>query len=179
MPDRALAEQRRATALDPLAPINYDNTGDDLHYLGRDQEAIAASGRRSRSNPTFVFSLKSLCVIDADIGKLDDARQILRDRLLPLDGEKGSYSSWCKAAIAFRGHDQPELKRIAQDMEQAYAGGETSASQVGYTYALAAISMMRCAGSGNPATNTISASSTSASIRIFRPHSRPTRAGKH
>jgi hypothetical protein len=84
-----------------------------------------------------VFSLKSLCVIDADIGKLDDARQILHDRLLLLDGEKGSYSGWCEAAIAFRGRDQPELKRLAKDMEQAYAGGETSASQVGYTYALA------------------------------------------
>ena len=137
MPDRALAEQRRATALDPLAPINYDNTGDDLHYLGRNQEAIAAFRQALTLDPTFVFSLKSLCVIDADIGKLDDAKQILRDRLLPLDGEKGSYSGWCKAAIAFRGHDQSGLKRLAQDMEQAYAGGETSASQVGYTYALA------------------------------------------
>jgi adenylate cyclase len=137
MPERALAEQQKSTALDPLAPINYDNTGDVLHYLGRDREALAAFQQALTLDPTFVFSLKSLCVIYADSGKIEEAKQILHDRLVPLDGEDGSYSNWCKTSIALREHDRTGLKRLARSMEQAYAGGTSSASQVGYTYAAA------------------------------------------
>ena len=137
MPDRALAEQRKATALDPLAPINYDNAGDELHYLGRYQEAIAAFQQALTLDPAFVFSLKSLCVIYADTGRIEEAQQILHQQRVPWDGEGGSYSDWCKTAIALRGNDQIGLRRLAHDMEQAYAGGTLGASQVGYTYAVA------------------------------------------
>ena len=54
-----------------------------------------------------------LCVIDADIGKLDDAKQILRDRLLPLDGEKG-----IDALDRFMFRNQPFADHIDGDFQR-------------------------------------------------------------
>ena len=137
IPAAALARDRRASALDPLAPVYPDDAGQDLHALGRDEEAIAEFRKALTLDPNYAFALGDICTSYADTGKLNDATQILRGRLVAADGENGASTLGCEVAIARRKNDPRELKRLAQISEDLYAGGRASASGVAYPYAFA------------------------------------------
>ncbi len=136
-PEAALAQERRAVALDPLAPVIRLSIGDNLHLLNRNAEAAAEYQAALTIDPNFVFALSGLCLVDADMGKLDEAKKILSDRLIAVDGEDGPYTDFCRAIIAYRSGNLPELKRLATIAQQHYANGDMLASAVGWVYALA------------------------------------------
>lgn len=135
--DTALTEERRATALDPLALVNRINVGEDLRFLGKEEEAITEYKQVLALDPNFVFALSDICVAYADTGKLDVAKEVLRPRLVAVDGESGFYTTYCKSVIAYHRHDSRELKELAQAMERLYNKGNGSAAVVAYQYAFA------------------------------------------
>lgn len=137
IPEAALAWDRRAGAVDPLAPIYRTDAGLDLHALGRDEEAIAEFRTALTLDPNYAFALGGICTSYADTGKLNDATQVLRGRLLAADGENGANTLGCEVAIAGRKNDARELKWLAQLSEQLYADGGVTASEVAYPYAFA------------------------------------------
>jgi tetratricopeptide (TPR) repeat protein len=105
-----------------------------LHFLHRDEEAIAEFKRALALQPNFVFALGDLCTSYADTGRLREARQILHARLMPLYPEEGN-TSYCASHIANREHNNSELKEIAQRGEASYARGTLSAGLVAWPYA--------------------------------------------
>ncbi len=133
--DAAITAGRRAAALDPLAPIMRDNLGDYLHLSNRNGEAAVEYQAALTIDPNFVFALYGLCVVDADTGKLDEAKKILNDRLIAVDGVDGPNTDYCRAFIASHSGNWPELKRLATIAQQHYASGDTPASFVGFFYA--------------------------------------------
>ena len=137
LPEAAIARERRAAALDPLAPVFRSNIGDRLHLLNRNAEAAAEYQAALSLDPNFVFALVGLCQADVDMGKLDDAKKILSERLISTDGEDGPATDFCRGTIAFRIGDLPELKRLATIAPRLYARGDMPASFVGRTYAWA------------------------------------------
>jgi adenylate cyclase len=137
IPEAALAWDRRAGALDPLAPLYRSDAGLDLHALGRDEEAIAEFRTALTLDPNYAFALGGICASYADTGKLNDATQVLRGRLLAVDGEDGPNTLGCEVAIARRENDTPQLKRLAKISERLYAGSGVTASEVAYPYAFA------------------------------------------
>jgi tetratricopeptide (TPR) repeat protein len=127
-------EERRAAALDPLAPILRQNIGDDLHWLNRNAEAAIEYRAALTLDPNFVFALNGLCIAEADLGNLDTAKEILHNRLIAVDGEDGSATGSCRAAIALRGDDVQELKRLSSVASRQYANGDVPASSVALIY---------------------------------------------
>ncbi len=137
LPDAAIALGRRAAALDPLAPIMQDNLGDFLYLSNRDGEAAIEYQAALTIDPNFVFALNGLCLVDANMGKLEEAKKILNGRLIAVDGENGPYTDFCRTFIAYRSGDLVELKRLATITAQHFASGDRPASFVAYPYALA------------------------------------------
>ena len=113
LPDAAIALGRRAATLDPLAPIMRDNLGDFLYLSNRDGEAAIEYQAALTIDPNFVFALNGLCLVDANMGKLEEAKKILNGRLIAVDGENGPYTDFCRTFIAYRSGDLVELKRLA------------------------------------------------------------------
>ena len=138
--EAAVAQERRAAALDPLAPIHRSNIAFSLHYLNRYAEAAAEYKAALTLDPNFVYALDGLCQADADMGKIDEAKKILSDRLVSIErieGEEASTVDDCRIAIISRIGDLHELKRLATVAQRLYASGEMVASSVGFIYALA------------------------------------------
>ena len=73
IPEAALAWDRRAGAVDPLAPIYRTDAGLDLRALGRDEEAIAEFRTALTLDPNYAFALGGICMSYADTDKLNDA----------------------------------------------------------------------------------------------------------
>ncbi|HLY06609.1 MAG TPA: hypothetical protein VKR31_12770 [Rhizomicrobium sp.] len=136
LPGRWLAEHERAVALDPLSPTDRGNIGEALHVVGRDEDAIPEYRKALTLDPDLAFALSGLCAAYADTGKFADARAILNDRLVAVDGALGFYAIRCSASIA--NHEpgaRAELLSIARDAERGYAAGSVNAALVGLIYA--------------------------------------------
>ena len=137
LPARWLDEHRQAAALDPLSALDRENIAEALHALGRNDEAIMEYQRALTLDPDLVFTLAQLCVSYAERGSVEDAKKILNDRLIAVDGE-GNYSTRCRAAIAGRAPDPNKaLRALAQKAERANQAGKVSESLVGLIYAQA------------------------------------------
>jgi TolB-like protein/Tfp pilus assembly protein PilF len=132
--EKSVAEQRRAAELDPLVPAYRDNVGQALHFLRRDAEALLEFKRVLLFEPNFVLSLGNICSNYADAGELREAKQILRDQLIPLYREDPN-AIFCASSIAYRERDNRELKKIAQFAERLYARGALGASYLPFPYA--------------------------------------------
>lgn len=133
----SIVPERRAATLDPLAPAIRDILGDIFHRLGRYAEAAAQYQAALTLDPNFVFSLASLCRIDVEMGKIDEAKEILATRLISVDGENGPNTCLCRAIIAERSGDLPELRRLTTIALRLYASGDTTASRVALIYSVA------------------------------------------
>lgn len=134
--EAALAAERRAAVLDPLAPIHQENIGDVLLILNRKEEAARAFQAALTLDANFVFALYGICRIDAEAGKIDEANSTL-GRLIVAEGEDGSYTNGCKIEIARAKGDQQELERLARKSAQLYAAQNLPPTFVGLTYAYA------------------------------------------
>jgi serine/threonine-protein kinase len=137
LPEGWLSEHRQAAALDPLSPVDQENIAEALHALGRNDEAIAAYQMAIAMDPDLVFTLAQLCVSYAEKGSVEQAKGILNERLIAVDGE-GNYTARCRTAIA---RQEPgatnTLRKLAQDAERGHAEGRVGASLVGLIYAQA------------------------------------------
>jgi tetratricopeptide (TPR) repeat protein len=137
LPEGWLSEHRKAAALDPLSPLDEENIGEALHALGRNDEAIAEYQTAMAMDPDLVFTLAQLCVSYAEKGTIEQAKNILNERLLAVDGE-GNYTSRCRAAIAQQEPGAKDaLHALAQNAERGNAEGRVSASLVARIYAQA------------------------------------------
>jgi adenylate cyclase len=137
LPEAALAAERRAAEIDPLAPIIRESEGDDLHFLNRNADAAVAYESALTIDPGFEFALAGLCEADADIGKFAEATQILNERLVAADGADGSDTVGCKLIIAVREGDRREAMQLAAQIAQNYARGDMTASSVAAGYVVA------------------------------------------
>jgi tetratricopeptide (TPR) repeat protein len=135
LPERWLDEHRKAAALDPLSALDQENIGEALHALGRNDEAIVEYQKALALDPNLVFTLAQLCVSYAERGTVDDAKKILTERLIAVDGD-GNHTTRCRAAIAGREPDPKKaLRALAQDAERANQAGKVNESLVGLIYA--------------------------------------------
>jgi len=137
LPAASILPERRAAILDPLAPVIRDILGDIFHRLGKNAEAVAEYQAALTLDPNFVFSLASLCRIDVEMGKIDEAKEILTTRLIAVDGEDGPDTSLCRATIAAHNKDLPELRRQTAIASHLYASGDATASRVALIYSVA------------------------------------------
>ncbi|HEX4159241.1 MAG TPA: winged helix-turn-helix domain-containing protein [Rhizomicrobium sp.] len=137
LPERCLAEHRRAVSLDPLSALNRGNIGDSLHYLCRDEEAIPEFRKALALDPNMAFVLSGLCASFVGAGRLQEAKA-MRQRLVAADGEDGFYTMRCDALIASREPDgAAQLVSLARRAEHGYTAGSVNAALVGLIYALA------------------------------------------
>ena len=132
--DLALQAERHAEALDPLSPIVKENMGDILSDLGRNEEAIAAYKASLTLDPNLIFSLVGLCENYVGLKRIDDANVILREHIIPIDGNDGPYATLCKSMIAYGTDDKSETNKLGPIMVQHYSQG-ASATFVAMTYA--------------------------------------------
>jgi len=138
LPELWLREHRRAAALDPLSPLVHGNIGEALHMLGREEEAIPEYQNALTLDPDMAFCLSGLCAAYANTGKLEEAKAILRDRLIAADGRKGFYTVRGQAMIAYYETDGiARLPALARDAELAYAAGSVNPALVGLIHVLA------------------------------------------
>ncbi len=93
LPELWLREHRRAAELDPLVPVVRFNIAEALRMLGREEEAIPEYQNALTLDPDMAFSLWGLCAAYASTGKLEEARAVLRDRLMAADGAEGPYTN--------------------------------------------------------------------------------------
>ncbi len=137
LPERWLDEHRRAVALDPLSSIDQENIAEALHALGRNDEAITEYQKALALDPDLVFSLAQLCVSYAERGSVAEAKTLLNDRLIAVDGD-GNYTTRCRTALAGREPDaRAALRALAQDAGRASQDGKVNVSLVGLIYAQA------------------------------------------
>jgi tetratricopeptide (TPR) repeat protein len=132
--DGSLVEQRRAAELDPFVPTYRDNVGQALHFLRRDNEAAVEYKRVLNLDSNFASSLGGICTYYADTGRLHEAEEILRDRLMP-PYSKDPNAFMCAASIAYREQDRGKLEKISQRAEQLYRHGDLAAGWLPYPYA--------------------------------------------
>jgi tetratricopeptide (TPR) repeat protein len=138
LPELWLREHRRAAELDPLLPVVRFNIGEALHVLGREEEAIPEYQNALTLDPDMAFSLSGLCAAYANTGRLEEAKAVLRDRLMAADGADGFYTLRCKAMIAYRETDgTARLSALACEAERAYATGSVTPALVGLIHAFA------------------------------------------
>jgi adenylate cyclase len=137
LPERWLDEHRQAAALDPLSALDQENIAEALHALGRNDEAITEYQKALALDPDLVFTLAQLCVSYAERGSVDEAKNILNDRLIAVDGE-GNYTTRCRMAVAGRApNPKSALRALAQNAERANRAGKVNESLVGLIYAQA------------------------------------------
>jgi TolB-like protein/Tfp pilus assembly protein PilF/transcriptional regulator with XRE-family HTH domain len=134
--EESLVKLRRAAELDPLVPAYREDIGFALHVLRRDEEAAKEYRRVLALDPNFVWALSDLCPVYANAGRLSEAKQILRERLMPKSAEDRA-TLYCAAIIAYREHDSRELKRLSQLSERLYARSALGAEWVAFPYAFA------------------------------------------
>ncbi len=138
LPELWLREHRRAAALDPLLPIVRFNIGEALHMLGRDEEAVPEYQHALTLDPDMAFSLCGLCAAYASTGRLEEAKAVLRDRLVAADGADGLFTVRAQAMIAYRETGGVvRLPALARDAEQHYAAGSVNPGLVALIHALA------------------------------------------
>ena len=135
--EAAIVAGRRALVLDPLAAVQENDLGFSLHYLNRNAESAAAYKASLALDPNFALAMPGLCQAEADLGKLDEAKKLLHDRLIAVDGEDGPFTDTCRVFIAAGAHEIPELQRLAAAAPRFYASGDMSPSNVAFIYALA------------------------------------------
>ena len=137
LPEGWLEEHRKAAALDPLSALDQENVGEALHALGRNDEAIVEYQKSLALDPNLVFTLAQLCVSYAERGSVDEAKKILNDRLIAVNGE-GNHTTRCRAAIAGREPDSKKaLLALAQNTERADQADKVNESLTGLIYAQA------------------------------------------
>lgn len=134
--EAAITVGRRAAALDPLSPIMREDLGEKFHALNRNEEAVTEYEASLTIDPNFEAALGWLCWTYADLGKIDAAKQILRDHIILEYGEQGLFTAASRAYIASASGDMPELKRLASTAAGLYASGQLP-SVVGLVFALA------------------------------------------
>jgi len=134
--EKILLELRRAVELEPLVPSYRDNLGGPLHFLGRDKEAVAEIKQVQTLDPNFLWAYADLCPLYAGMGKLNEAKQILRDRLMPHYSEDRE-TLYCAWIIANRQHDKRALQKFAHAAESLYARNALAASWIAYPHAMA------------------------------------------
>ncbi|HEY3777848.1 MAG TPA: winged helix-turn-helix domain-containing protein [Rhizomicrobium sp.] len=138
LPELWLREHRSAAVLDPLSPLVRGNIGEALHMLGREQEAIPEYQNALTLYPDMMFCLSGLCAAYANTGRLEEAKGVLRDRLMAADGTQGFYTVRAQAMIAYRETGGiAKLRALARDAEQAYAAGSVNPALVGLIHVLA------------------------------------------
>ena len=81
-PVREISTEVAGAALDPLVPVIRYNIADALRMLGREEEAIPEYQHALTLDPDMSFTLWGLCAAYAAAGRLQEARAILRDRLI-------------------------------------------------------------------------------------------------
>jgi TolB-like protein/Tfp pilus assembly protein PilF len=133
-----LRQHRRAAALDPLLPVVRFNIAEALRMLGRVEEAIPEYQHALTLDPEMAFSLWGLCAAYANIRKLEEAKAVLRDRLIVADGAEGFYPVSAEAMIAYRETGGiARLPALARNAEQGYAAGSTNPALVGLIHVFA------------------------------------------
>ncbi|HEX4080799.1 MAG TPA: winged helix-turn-helix domain-containing protein [Rhizomicrobium sp.] len=138
LPELWLQVHRRAAALDPLSPVVRGNIGEALHMLGREEEAIPEYQNALTLDADLAFCLSGLCAAYANTGRPEDAKVILRDRLMVVDGTQGFYTVRANAIITYRETDGvARLPGLACNAEQAYAAGSVNPALVGLIHLLA------------------------------------------
>jgi serine/threonine-protein kinase len=135
--DAAIATDRRAAAIDPLAPIIPESIGDELLALKRPADAVAEYQAALTIDPNFEFALTGLCAAYANMGSLDAARKILHERLAPADSANGSDAAQCGIVIAVRSGNAADVRKYVADATRFFATGDITASAVGWFFALA------------------------------------------
>lgn len=133
----ALAAHRRATALDPGSALYRSASGDTLHLLGRFAEAAAEYRKALHIDPKLAFATAGLCMSLADLGQLTEAGQVLRNDIVPVDGENGAYALQCRLVIAMRQRDADTLKRTIEAAVSENARGAVPTALVAAGYAFA------------------------------------------
>ncbi|HEX4080801.1 MAG TPA: winged helix-turn-helix domain-containing protein [Rhizomicrobium sp.] len=138
LPELWLQAHRRAAALDPLLPVVRFNIGEALRMLGREEEAIPEYQNALTLDPDMAFSLWGLCAAFASTGRLEEAKAVLRDRLIVADGAEGLYALRAQAMIACRETGGiARLPALARDAEQAYAAESANPALVGLIHVFA------------------------------------------
>ncbi len=138
LPELWLWESRRAAALDPLSPMIRSNIGEALHMLGREEEAIPEYQNALTLDSDMAFCLSGICAAYANTGRFEEARAVLRDRLVAVDGAEGFYTVRGQAMITYRETDGvARLPALARDAERAYAAGSVNPALVGLIHVLA------------------------------------------
>ncbi len=138
LPELWLREHLRAAALDPLSPLVRGNIGEALHMLGREEEAIPEYQNALTLDPAMAFCLSGLCAAYANTGRLDEAKAVLRDRLMAADGTEGFYTVRGQAMIAHRETGGiARLPALARDAQRAYAAGSVNPALVGLIHLFA------------------------------------------
>ena len=135
--EAALAAERKASTLDPLAPVIRHDIGTYLYRLNRLPESVAAYQVALTLDPNFVFSMRNLCIDLADLGKFEDAKRLLNTRLVAADGENGPETDRCRLFLAARSGDTKEMKRLTSLTTRLHAKGERAAVDVAWAFAQA------------------------------------------
>jgi TolB-like protein len=132
LPELWLSAHRRAAALDPLVPVVRFNIGEALRMLGREEEAIPEYQHALTLDPDMAFTLWGLCAAYASSGRLEEAKAVLRDRLVVAEGAQSFYAVSAAAMIAYREPDGvARLHVLACNAERDYAAGSMNAGLVG------------------------------------------------
>jgi len=137
LPELWLSEHRCAAALDPLSPLARANIGEALHMLGREEEAVFEYQKALTLDPDMAFCLSGLCTAYANTGRLEEAKALLRERLMVADGAEGFYTVRSRAMIAYREAGGTSLPVVARDAERAYVAGSVNPALVGLIHVLA------------------------------------------
>jgi tetratricopeptide (TPR) repeat protein len=138
LPELWLRAHRRAAALDPLVPVVRFNIGEALRMLGREEEAIPEYLHALTLDPDMTFTLRGLCAALASTGRLEEAKSVLRDRLVVAAGAERFYEVSAEAMIACRETGGvARLRELARDAERDCPTGSVSRALVGLIHALA------------------------------------------
>jgi tetratricopeptide (TPR) repeat protein len=114
------------------------NIGEALRMLGREEEAIAEFQHALTLDPDMAFTLWGLCAAYASTGRLNEAKAVLRDRLMAADGAEGVYAFRAQALIACRETGGiARMPALARGAEQAYAAGSVNPALVGLIHVFA------------------------------------------
>lgn len=106
--DQAIAEARKAIALDPLSAIVHHQAANILRNAGRNEEAIAEYREALKINPSFYISYGEMSLALWREGKIADAIQALRR------SAAGYANDWSMG---------PEIAHVIEDLPRAYASG--------------------------------------------------------
>ncbi|HEX4159242.1 MAG TPA: winged helix-turn-helix domain-containing protein [Rhizomicrobium sp.] len=138
LPELWLRAHRRAAALDPLVPVVRFNIGEALRMLGREEEAIPEYLHALTLDPDMTFTLRGLCAALASTGRLEEAKSVLRERLVVAAGAEDFYAVSGEAMIACRETGGiARLHELARDAERDYPTGSANAALVGLIHAFA------------------------------------------